>query len=238
MLIGVKKKTMIFVIFDIDGTLVHSNKVDSQCFSDAYEAVFDRSFPSIDWREYPHVTDDTIFATVFNKHFSRFPTPLEKDNFQKHFVASIIEKRGRRPEAFKEVPGAKAMIENLQQDNRYRVGIATGGWQAPAKVKLDFVGIDYSEIPAGYADGNPTRPDIINMAIRQYRSLYGEPTKIVYVGDAIWDLTTCEEMELPLIGIRVKGDLEFFKERGLEFVFPGYEDLTGFKQAIEAIVYS
>lgn len=226
---------MIFVIFDIDGTLVHSNKVDSQCFSESYTAVFNRPFPSIDWRNYPHVTDDTIFGTVFQNQFSRLPSSSEKQIFQDHFVANILSARERNPSAFYEVPGARAMMEALSQDPRYRVGIATGGWQAPAQVKLNFVGIDFSKMPAGYADGNPTRPDIINTAIDQGKALYGTSSKIVYVGDAIWDLTTCREMKLPLIGIRVRGDLDFFIEKGLEYVFSGYEDLEGFKRAIEQV---
>ncbi len=226
---------MIFVIFDIDGTLVHSNKVDSQCFADSYETVFGQPLPSIDWRNYPHVTDDTIFGTVFQNHFSRWPSESEKQKFQNHFVASILTAREQDPEAFYEVPGARAMMEALSQDDRYRVGIATGGWEAPAKVKLNFVGIDFAKMPAGYADGNPTRPDILNTAIEQAKALYGEPTKIVYVGDAIWDLTTCREMRLPLIGIRVRGDLDFFTEKGIEFVFAGYKDLTAFQNAIEKV---
>ena len=226
---------MILVIFDIDGTLVHSNKVDSQCFADSYQAVFHQPFPSIDWVDYPHVTDDTIFETVFEKHFSRPYTIAEKQTFQKHFVDSIIAERKRKPAAFNEVPGAAAMIKELRKDNRYRVGIATGGWKEPAQIKLDFVGIDYKEIPSGYADGNPTRPDIILAAIKQAENKYGMPSKIVYVGDAIWDLTTCREMEIPLIGIRVRGDMDFFSDRGVKYVFSDYNDLLGFQQAIEAV---
>jgi len=226
---------MIFVIFDIDGTLVHSNKVDSQCFADSYKTVFGQSFPSIDWRDYPHVTDDTIFGTVFRNHFARIATASEKRKFQEHFVANILAERERQPEAFYEVPGARAMVDALCEDDRYRVGIATGGWQAPAQVKLGFVGIKFEEMPAGYADGNPTRPHIIRKAINQAKTKYGKPTKIVYVGDAIWDLTTCREMKLPLIGIRVNGDLDFFTERGVEFVFSGYQNLEAFQKAIESV---
>lgn len=226
---------MIFVIFDIDGTLVHSNKVDSQCFADSYASVFGLPIPSIDWRDYPHVTDDTIFGTVFKNQFSRSPSDSEKQTFQDHFVANILTARQRDPSVFYEVPGARAMMEALSKDDRYRVGIATGGWQAPAQVKLNFVGIDFSKMPAGYADGNPTRPDIINTAINQGKTLYGEPTKIVYVGDAIWDLTTCREMKIPLIGIRVRGDLDFFKKKGLEYVFTGYQDLDAFQRAVEKV---
>ena len=226
---------MIFVIFDIDGTLVHSNKVDSQCFSDSYTSVFDQPFPSIDWRDYPHVTDDTIFNTVFKNQFSRLPSASEKQAFQDHFVDNILMAREREPAAFSEVPGARAMMESLSQNDRYRVGIATGGWQAPAQIKLNFVGIDFAKMPAGFADGNPTRPDIINTAIHQGKAFYGTPTKIVYVGDAIWDLTTCREMKIPLIGIRVRGDLEFFKEKGLEYVFSGYENMEDFQKAIDLV---
>ncbi len=229
---------MIFVIFDIDGTLVHSNKVDSQCFADSYETIFGQSLPSIDWRDYPHVTDDTIFGTVFKNQFSRLATESEKRTFQEHFVANILAERERQPEAFYEVPGARAMVNALAEDDRYRVGIATGGWQAPAQVKLDFVGINFAEMPAGYADGHPTRPDIIRTAVKQAKAKYGEPAKIVYVGDAIWDLTTCREMELPLIGIRVNGDLDFFTERGVEYVFSGYQDMAAFQQAIESVELS
>ena len=49
------------IIFDIDGTLVYSNKVDSKCFSETYQQIYGEPFPSIDWRVYPHVTDHTIF---------------------------------------------------------------------------------------------------------------------------------------------------------------------------------
>jgi len=226
---------MIFVIFDIDGTLVHSNKVDSRCFADSYQKVFKKPFPSIDWIDYPHVTDDTIFETVFKKQFSRTYTSLEKQTFQDHFVENIKTERVRKPEAFNEVPGARSMIKALRKDERFRVGIATGGWEAPAKIKLDFVGIDYREIPAGFADGNPTRPDIIQTAVRQAEAKYGMPSKIVYVGDAIWDLTTCQEMNIPLIGIRVNGDLSFFYDRGVEYVFSDYKNLLGFSQAIETV---
>jgi len=48
------------VIFDIDGTLLYSNKVDSQCFADTYEELYSEPFPTIDWTKFPHVTDDTI----------------------------------------------------------------------------------------------------------------------------------------------------------------------------------
>lgn len=226
---------MILVIFDIDGTLVHSNKVDSQCFSETYQTVFGQPFPTIDWSTYPHVTDDTIFATVFKNHFGRLATPAEKQHFQEKFVARIESERRIRPEAFNEVPGAKKMIERLVADDRFVVGIGTGGWHLPAMTKLNYVNIPIANLHISCADGHPTREDIVRTAIRKAKTEHPDFSKIVYIGDARWDLETCQNMNIPLIGIRVKGDLDFFDKDEVEYVFENYEDGEGFVRGLLAV---
>ena len=53
------------VIFDIDGTLLYSNGVDSQSFADTYEQIYKRSLPTMDWDYYPSVTDTSIFQCYY-----------------------------------------------------------------------------------------------------------------------------------------------------------------------------
>ena len=110
---------MILIIFDVDGTLVFSEKRDSQCFADTYQAVYGKPFPTIDWRKYPHVSDTTIFKTVIQEHFDRIPDETEEERFRQKFVANIIENRKRMPEEFKIVPFAKQAIDNLLNDDRF-----------------------------------------------------------------------------------------------------------------------
>lgn len=223
---------MILIIFDIDGTLVHSNKIDSQCFAQSYEQVFGQSFPSIDWRDYPHVTDDTIFDTVFQAHFKRSPTLVEQENFKDHFVNNIIAERKRQPEAFHEVPGARDMMLHLLNDPQYIVGIGTGGWHRPAMVKLGFVNIPTDDLFISAADECPTRVHIVDRAIRMAKTAHPDIEKIVYVGDASWDVTTCREMNIPLIGIRVRGDVEVLKEMGITHVYSNFRDQQVFLNAV------
>ena len=223
---------MILIIFDIDGTLVHSNKIDSQCFAETYEQVFDKTFPSIDWRDYPHVTDDTIFATVFEKHFNRTATPTERDHFKTQFVKRIIAERKKQPAAFHEVPGAKAIIHRLLEDPYYIVGIGTGGWHSPAMTKLDFVNIPTDDLYISAADDCPTRVHIVNRAIRLAKAAHPTIEKIIYVGDASWDVTTCNDMNIPLIGIRVRGDVEVLKAMGVTDVFKNFLDPEAFLTAV------
>ena len=195
-----KKK---LIIFDIDGTLLYSNKIDSQCFADTYEKVYQTPFPTIDWTKFPHVTDDTIFKTVIQEQFGRAASFEEMDEFRNEFVALIQKKRIETPDEFKAVKNSRRAVELLLADDSYEVGIATGGWRKPAMVKLNHIGIPTMQLHMSFADGNPTREDIINGVFQQTNALNLEFEKVVYVGDAIWDVTTTRNMNLPLIGIRL-----------------------------------
>ena len=227
------KKTLI--IFDIDGTLLYSNHIDSQCFSDAYEEVYKMPFPSIDWSKYPHVTDDTIFNTVIQEQFDRTPTFEELDGFRNIFVNLIIEKRKTDPQEFKAVPNSKNTIEKLLADENYEVGIATGGWNKPAHVKLNFIGISTEKIMIKCADGCPTREDIINGVLNQAKARNLNLQKIVYVGDAAWDVRTTRNLNMPFIGIRRKGDHDFLYELGAHKVLTDYSNYEEFLQVVEEV---
>lgn len=215
---------MILVIFDVDGTLVQSNKMDSKCFAATYSDIYGKTFPTIDWRKYPHVSDTTIFKTVIAEHFNRAATEAEEINFRQQFVENIIENRKKTPQEFLEVPYAKVAIEKLLADERFAVGIATGGWKAPAIVKLNFVGISTKNIFITGADGKETREAIIEETIAKAKHHHQAFQHIVYVGDAIWDYTTTQNMGIPLIGIRRKGDLDFFRKLGIERVLKNYKN--------------
>ena len=73
--------------------------------------------------------------------------------------------RTKLPQDFKQVEGATAAVQQLLDLEGYHVGIATGGWAAPAQLKLAHVGIDYKQLYCGYADDNYTREEIINQAL-------------------------------------------------------------------------
>ena len=219
---------MILIIFDVDATLVYSEKLDSNCFASTYQDVYGKPFPTIDWRKYPHVSDTTIFKTVIETHFERSPTMEEEEAFRQRFVANIIENRKKKPHAYHEIPGAKRMITSLLADKRFALGVATGGWKAPALVKLNYVEIPTKELIITGADAKETREAIITETIEKAKEKYGNFEHIVYVGDAIWDFTTTQNMNLPLIGIRRRGDLDFFYKLGVKQVLKNYEDYEQF----------
>ncbi len=221
------------VIFDIDGTLLNSNRIDSRCFAETYVSIYNTALPSIDWREYPHVTDHTIFTTVFEKQFGRKPGEEEVGRFKDAFVVLMRQKRQLQPVAFEPVPGARAVIPYLRSKQQYEVGIATGSWEAPAQVKLAHVGIDPAPLYDSYADGQPTREAIVQAAIDKAKQSTGNIGRVVYVGDAIWDVETTRNMSLPFIGLRLKGDFSVLTDQGVRHVLKDYENLDLFEEYVQ-----
>ena len=216
-----------FVLFDIDGTLLYSEKVDSRCFATSYEAIFGRAFPTIDWTKFAEVTDHVIFRTAFHDHFSRFPTEEERIVFEDHYLAALNSSRAAKPEEFREVPGAARIWQQLEADERFISGIATGGWRRPAAIKLAHVGIPAEQPFAGYANGKFSRVEILSEAIDLARAAH-TIDQIIYVGDAVWDVTTTQKMGLPLIGVRRKGDHETLRRLGVERIITDFTPAQAF----------
>lgn len=220
------------IIFDIDGTLLYSNKVDSQCFADTYKDQFGFNFPSIDWNNYPHVTDTTIFNSVFEAHFHRLPAKAELHEFKLAFVDRLHQARQERPTEFNEVPGARDTLSRLQDDKRYELGIATGGFELPARLKLDFVGINTDDFHMSFADEKPTRQDIIRESMDQAHAAGGDFDHIVYIGDALWDVRTTRSLKMNFVGIRRLGDADTLLMAGANEVLQDYNNFDRFLEAV------
>ncbi|MFK8161391.1 MAG: HAD family hydrolase [Lewinella sp.] len=216
-----------FVLFDIDGTLLYSEKIDSRCFADSYEAIFGLPFPTIDWTKFPEVTDHVIFRTAFYDHFNRYPSEDERITFEDHYLDGLTSSRATSPDEFREVPGAADLWRRLNSEDQFVTGIATGGWQRPAAIKLEHVGIPPEQPFAGYANNKFSRVDILNEAINKAREVH-EVARVIYVGDAIWDVTTTKKMNLPLIGVRRKGDHDALRAAGADRIVTNFTPDSAF----------
>src|SRR5438067_9492238 len=77
---------MHLAMFDIDGTLTETMKVDEECFVRSFKDVFGFADIDTDWSHYPHTTDSGIFREIHQTHTGRLPSPSETSRFRQHFV--------------------------------------------------------------------------------------------------------------------------------------------------------
>ncbi len=226
---------MKLIIFDIDGTLVYSDKLDSRSFAETYKKLYAKSI-DIDWHNYPAVTDHTIFVTSFLSHSCSAPSRWEFDRFQDHFVELMKQKRKETPHKFKEIPAARDTVHRLLADEKVVVAIATGGWERPARVKLNHVGITTGEMLMSFGDRKPTREDIIEEVIEKAKKKHGDFEKVVYVGDAVWDVHATKNLKMDFVGIGFKDDGKKLKEAGAKTIINDYSDYELFLEALEKAV--
>ena len=194
------------VIFDLDGTLLESADMDEALYKQAVEDVLG----PIEFREhlgdYEHVTDTGILLQTFADNEMK-PSDEYVGRIKQQFVALLrefVESQG----PFREIPGARKLVDQLRLSSRHHVAIATGGWRASALLKLSSAGLHWPDVPLTTSDDAVARTDIMRAALK---SLGGNHESVTYFGDGEWDRQACERLgwRFRAVGPALNGLLSF-----------------------------
>jgi phosphoglycolate phosphatase-like HAD superfamily hydrolase len=191
------------VIFDVDGTLVKSVKVDTLCFVQSIEDLFGIKNIDTRWHRYKTATDSGIFEDIFEKAFSRKPTSYEIHRHIERFTKLLKEQFQEDKNLFKEVPGSQRILAKLKVHPTWKAAIATGGWRKSTVLKLSFANIDFKELPFVTASDEKIREDIVRKCINNSKKHYAlnHFDKIVSVGDTTWDIRTAYNLKIGFVGL-------------------------------------
>jgi phosphoglycolate phosphatase-like HAD superfamily hydrolase len=186
-------------MFDIDGTLLHSNGFDGRCYVDAVREVTGRG-PHADWQRYTHVSD----AGILDQHVRELGLEPRRDEIHSQVKARFVDKVAGwlADNRLQAVPGAAAFIDRLRGLDGFYLSIATGGWRQTAVMKLESAGIDITGIPLASSDDHYARTEI--MKIARTRAAGDRDIRCAYFGDAEWDRMACETLgyDFVLVGAR------------------------------------
>lgn len=190
---------MHLVMFDIDGTLVDSAGFDSKLYVDAVRSELNVDIDS-DWNHYEHVSDSGILEQVLREVRPAGEHATLAARVQARFVALVGDYLRRAPGAVREIAGAKRLVERLLRLPNVRVGIATGGWEPTAKLKLLHVGIGIERIGFASSSDARARTDIMRLAAQ--RALHGATcARATYFGDGAWDRRASMELGYNFVAV-------------------------------------
>lgn len=217
---------MNLAIFDIDGTLTQTGQVDEVCFVQALADSCGITDVSTDWAGYPHTTDSAIVSSIFQESLNRQPEEAELQEFKTRFVSLLEDNCAMAASLFAEIAGAGSMLRRLNQEQGWRVAIASGGWCVSATLKLRVAGIDVDEFPAAFADDGFSREEILKLAVLRSQKRHQQAffERVVSVGDGLWDVRTARNLNFAFLGIGSEGGKEKLRRAGATHVLKDFSD--------------
>ena len=226
---------MILIMFDIDGTLTESFALDSGTFVEALGDAFGFRDVSDDWASYPNVTDTGILAELFRVRLGRAPTGEETAKMQARFVALLTE-RVTAAGGIPPVVGAVEVLARLRSSSDYAVSYASGGWRETALFKLRSAGLPTEGIPGAFSDDDPTREDICRASQQRAETFYGRTfSRIIYVGDGVWDVRASRQLGYGFIGIGENDGADKLRAEGAVHVLKNFENSDAFLSLLTSV---
>ena len=197
----VNSGTQVFIL-DLDGTLMPSAEIDNLCFWQAVFTCFGEKDHLPDLHGFKNVTDRGILDEWCVQELGRPPDKHEKTQIKEHFVELLETAPAQQPQSFKPLPGVMQWLEYVRNADNVFAGIATGGWESSARLKLGLAGLDQFNLPLASSDDAIARTEIMQIAARKTLTQARQSETIyTYVGDGTWDLHASQELNWAFIGI-------------------------------------
>ncbi len=225
---------MQLVMFDIDGTLTQTMKVDEECFVRSFVEVFGFTDIDTDWSHYPHVTDSGIFNEIYASRMGRSPTGLDVSRFRQRFIELLAAASSQSP--FAPVAGADRLLSRLASGALHRVALATGSWRDSARLKMTSARMCFDDHPEASADDALERESIMKLSKRRAGEWYGKAfAGTVYVGDGVWDARARRALRIPFIGIGSGARAARLASEGAVRVFPDFSEHGLFLETLDGL---
>jgi phosphoglycolate phosphatase-like HAD superfamily hydrolase len=228
------------VLFDVDGTLLDNRGdsgracVDDDCFARAFRREFGIERIEMDWSRYPHCTDSSITRGLLADRFGRPATEDEVLRARDGYVEELRRAADAGEDVASPMRGVAEAFAALAADG-WSAALATGGWRASALLKLSHARLAAASLPGAFADDALTREEITSLARGRAESAAGRPAdRVVYVGDATWDVTACAALALPFVGVGRGEQAERLRRAGATIVLPDLAER--FLDALDAAV--
>jgi phosphoglycolate phosphatase len=225
------------ILFDIDGTLVSSQKSEleeSRRYADAIEAVTGKRV-SVNPSRFAGMVDPQICKII-----------LEEAGFDEHSIANYVPKIiTRMAQAYitmeKRVSlnrGVRELLDTLVNSPTHVLGVLTGNISAIGREKLSSVELDRYFSEYFYADDYDDRSRLVDDAVKSCLTKYklSLRTNLIIIGDTPLDVKAANAAQATSIGV-ASGvySMEQLSGVGAAHVF---RDLVATKSLLNALDFS
>lgn len=189
------------VLFDIDGTLLHTNSVGIRAFTKTLELEFNIPNGTAGLK-FAGRTDTGLVRELFVKH----GIEVSKKNFRAFFdcytdlLARMLAETGGEI-----CPGASDLIAELQKmPQPPTLGLLTGNIRLGAEIKLRYFKLWDTFVTGAFADDHEDRNQIAAIAHQRGCELLGEQLRgdqVVVIGDTPHDIACGRAIEAKVLAV-------------------------------------
>jgi phosphoglycolate phosphatase-like HAD superfamily hydrolase len=179
----------VLVLFDIDGTLLHTLGAGIRGMNRAFGRLHGRS-DALDGVPVAGRTDRSIVTDGFRR-IGIEPSLDRIHALRDVYAGEIPDELDRvRQTAIGVLPGVTSMLDELEQCEETAVGLLTGNFETIAAIKLGFYGLAERFAFGGYGDHHLDRRDLVPMALDRARAAHLDASRarVVVVGDTPLDV--------------------------------------------------
>jgi phosphoglycolate phosphatase len=221
---------VLLVLWDVDGTLVHTAGHGGFAFEEAFRTVVGRDPVRV---EYAGRTDHQIALAMLDGEREHLPRVLEE-------LAGALE---ARKEAMREeghaYPGVAEVLEALHERDDVVQSLLTGNIESNAALKVSAFGLERwldFEVGAYGSDPHERRSDLVAVARERAASKYGESTGAVLVGDTPLDVQAAHEAQARAVAVMTGfADRQALLRARPEALLEDYSDTAAAVAAITSI---
>ena len=185
---------MRILLWDIDGTLIHSVKTGGykEYTIPVLEEIFGTSGRLREMRVSGMTDLQIVYEALSDEGISQEDILARAEVLVSRLTEEARRVTGNGIKFFEVLPGVRETLEALAAHTRYESALVTGNIKPMAQLKMELVGLDqYFTLPGAFGDESHNRRDLPARAaerIRSYLQLDLSPEQFIVIGDTPNDI--------------------------------------------------
>ena len=223
----------LLLLWDIDGTLIHSGGAGERALVRATKVVLDVELDlrEIDWAG----RTDRRIAEMILEHLSRPVTGETTQALIETYLDLLPEELSARRGTI--LPGVAAILEHVKGSEHFAQGLLTGNMEQGARAKLSHYGI-WRYFPFGaFADDSVRRNELGPHALRKASAHHGTtfvPEETYVIGDTPHDIACGKAVGARTITVATgKYSVESLREHHPTALFTDFGDTDAFLAVLD-----
>ncbi len=220
---------MTILMFDIDGTLSHSQGAGTAAMTRAFQELWGIE-NALDGMDFAGRSDTWIVPTALAAH-GRECSADDLAQFIDAYVPALGAVLAEREARL--CPGVQELLDALRGEDVV-LGLGTGNFRRAAKAKLQPLGIWDYFLTGGFGDDAADRTSLLAAGLKRLREHSHDGADVVVIGDTGHDIEAGQAIGARVVAVRTG----YAKPGELDQADVILDDLSNLEQSLQALLSS